>query len=102
MGSRVSLYADDLVLFIVPTVQDLETVNAALAIFGLASGLFSNLDKSVATLMHCSESDVARIRDVLSCKIEEFLYRYLGVPLSMRWLKRSDEQPLIDKVLLGF
>lgn len=48
-GSRVSLYADDLVPFVVPEVRDLEMVKAVLNIFGLASGLFSNLDKSIAT-----------------------------------------------------
>jgi hypothetical protein len=96
--SRASLYADDLVLFVAPTVPDLEMVKAALAIFGLASGLFSNLDKSVATPIHCSEPDVAWVWDILSCRIEEFPCQYLGILLSVRRLKRSEEQPLIDKV----
>jgi hypothetical protein len=98
VGSRVSLCADDLVLFVAPRERDLETMKAALAIFGLASGLFSNLDKSITTLMHRSEPDVARVWDILSCRIEEFPCRYLGVPHSVRRLKRSEEQPLIDKV----
>jgi hypothetical protein len=98
VASRVSLYADDLVLFLVPTPSDLETVKAALSIFGLASGLFSNLDKSVAIPMHCSEDDVALIRDILSCKIEGFPCRYLGVPLSVRRLRKCDEQPIIDRI----
>jgi hypothetical protein len=94
--TRVSLYADDLVLFVNPNARDLQTIKAVLTIFGLASGLFSNLDKSVATPLHCS--NVARVRDILSCRIEDFPCRYLGVPLSVRRLKRLDEQPLIDKV----
>lgn len=94
VGCRVSLYADDLVLFVAPEVRDLEAMKAAL----LASGLFSNLDKSVATPMNCSEEAVERVRDILSCRIEEFPCRYLGVPLSIRRLKKSEEQPLIDKV----
>jgi hypothetical protein len=92
------LMSDDLVLFLVPTPSDLETVKAALSIFGLASGLFSNLDKSVAIPMHCSEDDVALIRDILSCKIEGFPCRYLGVPLSVRRLRKCDEQPIIDRI----
>jgi hypothetical protein len=91
VGSRVRLSADDLVLFVAPRERDLETMKAALAIFGLASGLFSNLDKSIATLMHRSEPDVARVWDILSCRIEEFPCRYLGVPHSVRRLKRSEE-----------
>jgi hypothetical protein len=59
VGSRVSLYADDLVLFVTPIERDLQIVKATLAIFGLALRIFSNLDKSVATPLHCTESDIA-------------------------------------------
>jgi hypothetical protein len=82
----------------VPLARDLRTIRASLTIFGLASGLFSNLEKSVAAPLHCSEDDVARVHEILSCQIEELPCRYLGVPLSVRRLRRSDEQFLIDKV----
>jgi hypothetical protein len=98
MVNRASLYADDLVIFVAPNVQDLSAIRASLTIFGRASGLFSNLDKGVATPLHCSEADVARVREILSYRVEELPCCYLGVPLSVRRLKRSDEQPLIDKV----
>ena len=95
---RVSLYADDLVLFVTPHRRDLEVVKATLQIFGLASGLFSNLDKSVATPMHCSDEDMLRVQSVLACGVQQFPCRYLGIPLSVYKLKRADEQPLVDKV----
>jgi len=98
VGNRMSLYADDLVLFVVPNVRDLQVIKAVLTIFCLASGQFSNFDKSVASPLHCSKNDIARVRDNLSCRIEDLPCRYLGAPLSVRRLKRSDEQPLIDKV----
>ena len=98
VGNRTSLYADDLVLFVVPNVRDLQVIKAVVTIFGLASGFFSNLDKNVASPLHCSENDIARVRDILSCRIEDLPCRYLGAPLSVRRLKRYDEQPLIDKV----
>ena len=82
----------------VPNVRDLQVIKAVLTIFCLASGQFSNFDKSVASPLHCSENDIARVRDILSCRIEDLPCRYLGAPLSVRRLKRSDEQPLIDKV----
>jgi hypothetical protein len=63
VGGRVSLYVDDLALFVTPNERDLQIVKASLAIFGLASGLFSNFDKSVATPLHCSDSDIARVRE---------------------------------------
>ena len=97
-GCRVNLYADDLVVFLTPQAGDLRFVKAALAIFGLASGLFSNMEKSVASPIHCSDLDIARVRDILSCHVKEFLCRYLGVPLPVRKIRRSDEQHLIDKI----
>lgn len=81
-----------------PLERDLQAIRGALNIFGLASGLFSNLEKSVATPMHCSEDDVARVVSILSYRIENFPLRYLGIPLSVYKLKRSEEQPLIDKI----
>lgn len=98
VGSQVSLYADDLVLFVVPQERDLQTVKATLGIFGLASGLFANLDKSIAMPLHCSELDIARVQNIPSCRIKEFPCHYLGVPLTVYKLKCSDEQPLVDKV----
>ena len=34
----------------------------------------------------------------MACRLEGFPTRYLGIPLSVRKLKRSDEQALVDKV----
>jgi hypothetical protein len=42
-------------------VRDLEMIKAVLTIFALASGLFSNLDKSVATPINCTEVDIGRV-----------------------------------------
>jgi hypothetical protein len=95
---RVSLYADDLVLFMAPNEHDLLVLRSTLQIFGLASGLFANLDKSVATPMHCSEDDIARVQHILSCRIEGFPSEYLGIPLSIFRLEKGEEQVLIDAV----
>ena len=95
---RVSLYADDLVILVAPVTRDLEAIKAALQIFGLASGLFSNFDKSVATPIHCTVEDLQRLNEVLACRVEHFPCRYLGIPLFVFKLKRSEEQFLIDKV----
>jgi hypothetical protein len=50
---RASFYADDLVVFIVPNAHDLLALKTILNLFGAALGLFSNLEKSVATLICC-------------------------------------------------
>jgi len=66
--NRVSLYSDDLVIFINLATADLHTLKAALAIFGLVSGLFSNLEKSVAIPLNCSADDDTRVHEILSCR----------------------------------
>lgn len=98
LPSRVRLYADDVVMFVVPKIEDLLTVKCTVQMFGEASGLFSNLDKSVATPIGCSDLDIDLVQETLSCKIEAFPCRYLGIPLSIYKLKKMDEQILIDSV----
>lgn len=70
--------AFDSVLFVAPLQQDLVVLKLALEVFGLASGLFANLDKSVATPLHCAEEDITRIQQILACRVEGFPSRYLG------------------------
>lgn len=96
MGSRVSLYADDLVLFVASSTSPDSQGSSYNLWLGVWS--FSNLDKSMAIPLHCSEEDVSWVHDILSCQIEQFSCRYLGAPLSVRHLTRSDEQLLIDRV----
>ena len=73
-------------------------LRACLDIFGSTSGLFTNLVKCVPTPINCSGQDLALVQQVMGCKIGDFTYRYLGVPLSVYKLCRSEEQFLIDAV----
>ena len=98
LPSRISLYADEVVMFVVPKAQDMLVVKAALLMFGEASGLFSNLDKSVATPIGCTDLDMSLVKETLSCKVANFPCRYLGIPLSIYKLRKADEQKLIDSV----
>jgi hypothetical protein len=60
LPQRTSIYADDLILFVAPINGDLTALRTVLQVFGQASGLFANLDKSVATPIHCSHTDPGR------------------------------------------
>lgn len=97
-AQRVSLYADDFIMLVIPEEHDLLVVKTLLERFGEATGLFANLDKSVATPIHCTGEDVQRVHDVLHCKVEYFPSKYLGVPLSIFKLSRAEEQAIIDKI----
>jgi alpha-D-ribose 1-methylphosphonate 5-triphosphate synthase subunit PhnH len=45
---RISLYADDVVLFLQPEINDIEIIMDILDLFGDASGLKTNVQKSSA------------------------------------------------------
>jgi hypothetical protein len=70
---RISLYADDVVLFCKPKLSDLVAIREMLQIFGGASGLRVNYAKSLATLIHGDAHDAELITAVLHCQITDFL-----------------------------
>ncbi|WVZ69533.1 hypothetical protein U9M48_018306 [Paspalum notatum var. saurae] len=95
---RISTYADDVVMFLRPTNQDITTVTGVLEIFGHATGLRTNISKSSVTPIQCGEDVLATISELLPCEIKNFPCTYLGLPLSIRKLTNADFLPLIDKV----
>jgi hypothetical protein len=51
----VSLYADDVAIFLSPVVLDLVMIKEILELFSRATGLATNLNKSKAFLIRCAE-----------------------------------------------
>jgi len=95
---RTSLYADDLVLWVAPKPEDLSCLRQIFELFGAASGLLVNVDKSVLSPIACEEGMVEQAVAAFPCVVAGFPIRYLGIPLSLGRLKRSDEQHLVDKI----
>lgn len=95
---RVSLYADDVVAFLKPSVAELATAKAILGCFEGATGLATNLSKCSMSPIRCSEEQLQIATTCFPCKIEDFPCKYLGVPLSIYKLSKAEEQPLVDKV----
>lgn len=95
---RLSLYADDVVLFLRPAASDLNLVKGNLNIFGEASGLKTNIQKSCVIPIQCSPSDIDMLQEQLPCNLEGFPFKYLGLPLTLKKLTRAQLQPLIDKL----
>lgn len=98
MGHRLSLYADDAVMFVTPGTRDVAVVKAMLSKFGAASGLHTNLAKSSILPIRCEQHDVLEMQQRMECAVKEFPCKYLGIPLSIRRLTNADLQPYIDKV----
>lgn len=95
---QCSLYADDTVLFLAPTEQDLTTTVALLSLFGNASGLRTNLDKCIVAPISCSDEDIDRTSPMLPCQLSDFPITYLGMPLSTGKLRKEHLQSVLDKV----
>jgi hypothetical protein len=59
---RVSLYADDVVLFINPVAKNINMVSDILHLFGEASGLYNNNQKSSVYPIRCHEENLEVIQ----------------------------------------
>ena len=92
----VSIYADDVVLFLKPSPPDLAFVRMMLQMFGEASGLRINYNKSMAIMIHGDDSDSARVESTLQCRSGTFPCKYLGLQLGIKRLSRADWQPMLD------
>jgi hypothetical protein len=87
---RVSIYADDAILFFRPNVKDMEVVSAALDIFSDSSGLKINLHKSHTTCIRCDDDTADLVANHFSCIRKDFPIVYLGLPLTTGRLRRAD------------
>jgi hypothetical protein len=96
---RVSLYADHLVVFITPCERDFKLTAAILEIFAGASGLHTNVSKCQLTPIRCCPDQVQLVQRLFPCQLANFPFKYLGVPLSIWKLSKSEMQPLVDAVV---
>ncbi|KAM0922292.1 hypothetical protein ACQ4PT_006237 [Festuca glaucescens] len=98
MRHRTSIYADDVVTFLRPTVRDLRAFTAMIDDFGTASGLRTNIDKCSGNLIRCTDAHEALVAQELRCPVVPFPLRYLGLPLTLRKPSAAQLQYLVDNV----
>ncbi|KAL6613961.1 hypothetical protein ACP70R_036231 [Stipagrostis hirtigluma subsp. patula] len=95
---RASIYADDAAVFIRPNNSDIQVLLAILNLFGNATGLYTNLEKTEIYPIRCEESDIAVLQGTSLVSLNSFPCKYLGLPLSYRRLSRSTAQIIVNKV----
>ncbi|KAM0885371.1 hypothetical protein ACQ4PT_030436 [Festuca glaucescens] len=95
---RVSLYADDVVVFARPAMPELAAVWAVLRCFGCASGLVANPAKSSAAPIHCPDEVLELVSASLPCSVTPLPATYLGLPLSVRKPRKSELHAVIDRL----
>ena len=69
---RISLYADDVVIFLQPSASDIRITLDILQLFGEASGLRTNVQKSTVLPIQCMEEHRSIIQTHLPCQISDF------------------------------
>jgi hypothetical protein len=69
---RASIYTDDLVIFLAPSVQDFSYIRHILELFAGTSGLATKLDKCMITPIRCSNDNVKAVQQVFPCRLQEF------------------------------
>jgi hypothetical protein len=94
---RVSLYADDDVVFIKPTPEDLSVTNCILDLFVGGSGLMTNLNKTLFFPIQCQQVDLNFLSQN-NLVTSSFHCTYLGLLLHIKRLPSAIFDQVIQKI----
>jgi hypothetical protein len=78
--------------------MDINITLDILHLFGEASGLCTNVQKSSVYPIRYDDQDLVVLHDLLPCEVAVFPCRYLGLPLAIKKFTRDQIQPIIDKI----
>ena len=76
-------------------VGDIEVTLGILNLFGEATGLKTNLQKSNVVPIRCGGAKLAAVQSLLLCALTDSPCKYLGLPLSLKKLTKEQVQPFI-------
>jgi hypothetical protein len=96
---RLSLYVDDVAMFLQPHRNELLLITEILINFGAAPGLVTNIRKSSVTPIRYQEQDLEVVQNTLPCSVINFPCKYLGLPLSVRKLSKTEFLLLIETIV---
>ena len=97
-GLSILQYADDTILFLDRDLEKARNLKLLLCAFEDLSGLKINLHKSELFCFGEAAETSQEYADIFGCQIGHFPMKYLGLPLSVKRLKRIHFQPLEDKI----
>jgi hypothetical protein len=96
--NQSAMYADDLIMFASPMVNDMSMVRTIFHIFKGASCLSCNMAKCQLVPIWCSEDQIQAALASFPCQRVDFPITYLGMPLPVYKLPRSALQLIADKM----
>ena len=91
---RLSLYADDAVIFLNPVREEVEMVIQIMRSFGDATGLRINLEKSSVAAIQCQNIDLDNVLAAFPGQQVSFPITYLGIPMVLGRLRIAHIQPV--------
>jgi hypothetical protein len=94
---RLSLYADDAVIFINPIREEVTALFEILEQFGATTGLKLNIGKCTVAPIKCAEINLDHVLEGYRGNKTNFPITYLGLPLSLGRLKVVHLQKIVDK-----
>lgn len=95
---RVSLYADDAVIFMNPDKAEMDVLVEIMHKFGEATGLKINRQKSTATPIRCEEVDIQQVLQSIGGSVATFPMKYLGLPLTLTRTRIVHLQFVLDRI----
>jgi hypothetical protein len=99
---RTSIYADDFVMFISPTVTDLQLCRTIFQLFEEASGLGCNLSKCLMAPIRCTSEQIQVAASDFPCQMVDFLIKYLGLPLTIKSCQGAPCSRWLTRLRIGF
>lgn len=94
---RISIYADDAVIFVKPNRSDINNLALILNNFGEVTGLKTSLLKTSVTPISCGDIDLEDTLSGLPMVCTSFPIKYLGLPLAMKRLRKIIFRSLVEK-----
>jgi hypothetical protein len=91
-------YADNTLLFLEHNYIAASHLKWLLMCFEKLSGVKINYHKSDLTPINLNEEESQNYSRIFWCKLGEFPFKYLGVPLHYDKLSKEDIQHLMDKI----
>lgn len=98
ISMRVSLYADDAVIFANPVKEEVDALLHLLSRFGEATGLRLNQAKSAVIPINCADVQLDVVLQNFGGLHSTFPTTYLGLPISPRKLRLVHFQFIIDRI----
>jgi hypothetical protein len=94
---RISMYADDAVIFTNPAKDDIACIMDIMNAFGEATGLKINMQKSTIAPIRCADVDLDTVLQDFPGPRVNFSIHYLGLPLTLGRLKMVHLQYILDR-----